>query len=108
MDIIEQLDLLISQGYKRNKNYVYILELQDNKYYVGKTYDFIHRILAHTLSKNATQWTKLYKPIKILELLSSNIFIILLDEEYMRLYGWQNVRGYTWSKVIMKNPPKEL
>lgn len=28
--------------------------------------------------------------------------------EYMKKYGWQNVRGYAWSQWNMKNPPKEL
>jgi predicted GIY-YIG superfamily endonuclease len=70
MDIIDQIELLLSQGYKKHKNYVYVLELKDNKYYVGETNNFVRRILTHTLNK--IQWTKIYKPIKILELVSSN------------------------------------
>lgn len=28
--------------------------------------------------------------------------------QYMRKYGWTNVRGYAWSQINLKNPPKDL
>ena len=28
--------------------------------------------------------------------------------EFMRKYGWENVRGYAWSQWNMKNTPREL
>jgi len=28
--------------------------------------------------------------------------------EYMKKYGWENVRGYAWSQREMKRPPREL
>ena len=105
MDIIDQL--LLSHGYKKFKNYVYVLELKNNKYYVGKTNNFVQRILSHT--SNKIEWTKIYKPIKILELIDDKKDLEKDKTlEYMKLYGWQNVRGYAWTKVNMKNPPKDL
>jgi hypothetical protein len=53
----------------------------------------------------------MYKALDLLELLpvgeNSNLE---RDKtlEYMRVYGWQNVRGYLWVKIVMKNPPKLL
>lgn len=28
--------------------------------------------------------------------------------DYMRKYGWENVRGYAWSVWNLKHPPKKL
>jgi predicted GIY-YIG superfamily endonuclease len=111
-DIIDQLSSYIIKGYKRFKPYVYILKLENDKYWVGFTKDIVDRILIHineSTIKQHTAWTKLYKPVKIIEIIE-NEENLEKDKtlEYMRKYGWQNVRGYAWTKVNMKNPPKQL
>ena len=50
--------------------FIYILELENNKYYVGKTTNTAFRLEQH-FNNSGSQWTKKYKPIKILELKSN-------------------------------------
>lgn len=80
---------------------LYVLKLTDNKFYVGKTSkNVIDRFKIH---KNGTGaiWTKLYKPLKILEQFESND---KFDEDkytkkYMNKYGIQNVRGGSYCNI---------
>ena len=73
---------------------IYILELESNKYYVGKTAppDFqlnIHYTMGECL------WTKKYNPLKLINLIS-NCDNFDEDKEtiqYMNKYGINNVRG---------------
>jgi len=84
--------------------YIYILQLQDNHYYIGKTSskDPHNRISQHFNGTGAV-WTTKYKPIKIIELLNNcNKF----DEDkytkmYMDKYGIDNVRGGSYCKVTL-------
>jgi len=76
---------------------IYILELKNHKYYVGKTNDIEKRYLEH-MSGNGSLWTQIYKPIKI-EKVISNASIYDEDryiKEYMYKYGIDNVRGGTY------------
>ena len=73
---------------------IYILKLQNNKYYVGKTNNIKKRILEHE-SGSGCLWTSIYKPIKIINVFAN---VSSFDEdkyvkEYMQLYGIDNVRG---------------
>ena len=47
--------------------YIYILQLEEGKYYVGKTNNPQFRLEEH-FNSNGSAWTKLYKPITLLEL----------------------------------------
>jgi predicted GIY-YIG superfamily endonuclease len=112
MDIFQQIEYYASKGFKSYMSYVYVLKLEEDKYWVGETNNYIQRILWHTNNlpnKNKTEWTKLYKPISIVEIVE-NKKDLERDKtlEYMKIYGWQNVRGYAWTTVNMKNPPKLL
>ena len=42
--------------------YIYILLLEESKYYIGKTNNTNLRFLDH-YNNNGSEWTKLYKPI---------------------------------------------
>ena len=46
---------------------IYVLKLQENKYYVGKTTNPTYRLDDH-FSEGGSAWTKKYKPISIHEL----------------------------------------
>lgn len=46
--------------------WIYILELKDGKYYVGKTNNPDARILDH-FKGGGSIWTKKYEPVKIIE-----------------------------------------
>ena len=81
---------------------VYVLKCEDDKYYVGKTYNLSKRYDAH-LSGYGAFWTRLYKPIEIVEkIYTSDKY----DEDkyvwkYMEKYGIENVRGGSYTEILM-------
>lgn len=79
---------------------IYILELEHNKYYVGKTNNSEFRIEQH-FNKNGAEWTKKYKPIKVVEVIPD---CDDFDEDkytlsYMNKYGINNVRGGSFCTI---------
>jgi hypothetical protein len=80
--------------------YIYILELENNKYYVGKTTIPNFRLEQHFNSLGSS-WTKKYKPIKILELKPNcdNYDEDKYTRMYMDMYGVNNVRGGSYVKI---------
>jgi len=80
--------------------YIYILKLENNKYYIGKTTNPNFRLEQH-FNLSGSQWTKKYKPNKILQLLPD---CDSYDEDkytlkYMEKYGINNVRGGTFCEL---------
>lgn len=83
---------------------IYVLELENNKYYVGKTTNPDFRLKQH-FNSYGSEWTKKYKPKKILEIISNCEDI---DEDkytlkYMEKYGINNVRGGTFYELKLNN-----
>ena len=83
---------------------IYVLKLKQNKYYVGKTKNFIHRLSEH-LSGQATGWTRKYKPISVEQLKEE---CDDFDEDkytkiYMGKYGIENVRGGSYTKIVLSD-----
>jgi len=78
---------------------IYILKCEENKYYIGKTKKLAIRLEDH-FNENGAEWTKIYKPVEVMELHSNcNSF----DEDkftlqYMEKYGIDNVRGGTFTR----------
>jgi hypothetical protein len=86
---------------------VYTLELENNKYYVGKSNIPKIRILNH-FQENGSEWTKKYKPINIISEIIGDSF----DEEKYTLiamdkYGIDNVRGGSYCKIKLSEFEKE-
>lgn len=82
--------------------FIYVLLLDYNKYYVGKTNNPQFRFEQH-FTTNSTAWTTKYKPLKLHELLPD---CDDYDEDkhtlrYMAKYGIDNVRGGSYSKLIL-------
>jgi hypothetical protein len=79
---------------------IYVLELEDKKYYIGKTKDPDFRIEQH-FNSFGSQWTKKYKPKKILEIISGcdNFDEDKYTLKYMEKFGINNVRGGTFCEV---------
>lgn len=79
---------------------IYVLQLQNGKYYVGKTSDFERRYQEHKTGYGSV-WTSMHKPIKVVELRT------LKDEhdennttkQYMKKYGIDNVRGGSYTQT---------
>jgi cellular nucleic acid-binding protein len=83
---------------------IYILKLENNKYYVGKSNDLETRLTSH---KNglASAWTKKYKPISVEKVIPNASSYDENKEtiEYMGKYGIDNVRGGIYITEALDN-----
>ena len=85
--------------------YIYILQLKDNKYYVGFSENLEDRIVSH-FSGDGSEWTKRHVPEKIIDVRSGGkILEKMVTLEFMCKFGWQNVRGGPWTACDLKNSP---
>ena len=48
--------------------FIYILKLENNKFYIGKTENAEIRIENH-FENNGSEWTKIHKPLSIIEII---------------------------------------
>ena len=83
--------------------YIYTLQLEQGKYYIGKTNNPKFRLESHFCS-NGSEWTKKYKPLKVLEL-KPNCDDYDEDKitiQYMDKYGINNVRGGSFVLVKLE------
>lgn len=89
------------------KSYVYVLKLEDDRYYVGRTSNFMQRMNEHFTS-GGSEYTKKYKPIKIVEVFEEKDKYDERDKtlEYMQKYGYEKVRGYAWCREVLLKFPK--
>jgi hypothetical protein len=89
------------------RSYIYVLELIDDRYYIGRTSNFMQRMNDH-FTGSGSEYTKKYKPIKIIEVTEETNLTDERDKtlEYMRIYGYEKVRGYTWCRETLKKFPK--
>ena len=92
----------------------YVLELIDNKYYVGKTTKTVEQRFCEHLKgplgglkgPSGAAWTKLYRPLKIIHQERGDTFLEeALTLKYMTKYGIPNVRGQV---VLSKGQLKHL
>jgi hypothetical protein len=80
--------------------FIYVLQLEEGKYYVGKTTQPSFRIESH-FHGSGSSWTKKYKPQTVLEMIPN---CDSYDEDkhtirYMEKYGIQNVRGGSFCQI---------
>jgi predicted GIY-YIG superfamily endonuclease len=85
--------------------YVYVLELEDNKFYVGKTNNPNVRLGEHVMNMKGSSWTSHYKPVRVLEIVKCHND---LDEDfttirYMKDKGIDNVRGGSFCELNLPN-----
>jgi hypothetical protein len=83
--------------------YIYILQLEQGKYYVGKTINPSFRLDSH-FNQNGSSWTKLYKPIKMVELIPNcdDYDEDKYTRKFMDKYGIDNVRGGSFVSVELE------
>jgi predicted GIY-YIG superfamily endonuclease len=88
---------------------VYVLQLANNKYYVGKTTDVMKRFNEHK-SGSGSAWTKLHAPKKILECrpLNNDHDENNLTKDYMKKYGIENVRGGAYTQTSLPDHVKTV
>ena len=80
--------------------YIYVLKLEQEKYYIGKTNNPQFRLDNHFTS-NGSEWTKLYKPVFLLELRPNcdDYDEDKVTRQYMDKYGIENVRGGSFVSI---------
>ncbi len=88
--------------------YIYVIKLQQNKFYIGKTSNPQFRLENH-FSSQGSEWTRLYKPICLEALIPD---CDDYDEDkytrmYMDKYGVDNVRGGSYTQVVLDKTTKE-
>jgi predicted GIY-YIG superfamily endonuclease len=84
---------------------IYALKLESEKYYIGKTHRGVNadiRFQEHK-SGNGSEWTKLYKPISIVETYEHDSAFEedVFTKKYMLKYGIDNVRGGSYTKIVL-------
>lgn len=87
--------------------YIYVLLLENGKYYVGQSNDIQRRLRNHFSSSKSVPWTRLHKPIRIYKKYrtgTNNPIMALKQENAQTLeciitYGWRNVRGGDFTQV---------
>ena len=84
--------------------FIYILQLEQGKYYVGKTTNYTFRLEKH-FGCGGSAWTKKYKPINVLELIPD---CDNFDEDKhtlkcMEKYGINNVRGGSFCEIKLSD-----
>ena len=87
--------------------FIYVLLLEDNKYYVGRKYDEVtldKRLFEYACSSNL-EWLQKYKPIEIHQV--TNVADIYDENKtvlrYMNTYGIHNVRGGSFTSLSLKD-----
>lgn len=90
------------------KSGVFILELENNKYFIGFS-DSIEAEIEKHFTGNGNKWTILHTPVEVIDKIKAKsvehqrVHTLI----YMEKYGWKNVRGYRWTDIHLKRP-KEL
>lgn len=80
--------------------YIYVLKLNQGKYYIGKTENPDNRFIQH-FSNTGSMWTKRFSPLLIHEIIPN---CDTYDEDkytlkYMKEFGIENVRGGSFTQL---------
>ena len=83
--------------------FIYALQLEQGKYYIGKTNNPQFRLNSH-FNSNGSEWTKIYKPLNVLELKPNcdDYDEDKITRQYMDKYGINNVRGGSFVSVKLE------
>ena len=89
--------------------FIYILALENNKYYVGRTNNPKFRLEQH-FNYSGSQWTKKYTPLKVIEIIHNcdNFDEDKYTLKYMEKYGINNVRGGTFCELKLNKSNIEI
>lgn len=84
--------------------FIYVLLLEGNKYYIGKTKNPKIRVNDH-FNRNGSYWTKLHPPKNVIEVtpLSDSFDEDKYTLKYMVKHGIDNVRGGSFSQIKLSS-----
>ena len=84
--------------------FIYAIQLEKGKYYIGKTNNPQFRLESH-FNSNGSEWTKKYKPLKVLEIKPNcdDYDENKITLQYMDKYGINNVRGGSFVSITLSN-----
>jgi predicted GIY-YIG superfamily endonuclease len=87
---------------------IYILRLENGKYYVGKSDNPYKRYQEH-LEGRGSAWTRQNRPVEVVRFIqgASSFDEDKYTKEYMARYGVENVRGGSYSSVRLDGIQKE-
>ena len=82
--------------------FIYILQLENNKYYVGKTNNPQFRLEQH-FNSTGSVWTTKYKPLSVLEMIKDcdDYDEDKYTRKYMDKFGVDNVRGGSFCEEVL-------
>jgi hypothetical protein len=80
--------------------FIYVIQLEKGKYYIGKTNNPQFRLESH-FNSNGSEWTKIYKPLRVIEIKPNcdDYDEDKITQQYMDKYGINNVRGGSFVSV---------
>lgn len=89
--------------------FIYILKLENDKYYIGKTKNPDFRINNH-FNKAGSYWTLMHKPLEVIKLIEN---CDEFDEDkytkkYMSMYGIDNVRGGSYCEIVFSSQTRQF
>ena len=85
------------------KTNIYVLKLESGKYYIGKSDNINFRLEDH-FNSNGSEWTKLFAPLSLIELIKN---VSPFEEDkivkvYMAKFGIENCRGGSYSNIKLE------
>tara|TARA_R110000787_G_scaffold6733_3_gene23392 strand:+ start:1516 stop:1917 length:402 start_codon:yes stop_codon:yes gene_type:complete len=85
----------------------YILELEDDCWYIGNTNNLSTRLSQHFTSSGGSHWTSKHKPLRVNQIVypSCKHNELLYTLAYMDKYHTKNVRGAYWTKERILSDP---
>ena len=88
---------------------IYVLKLQQGKFYVGRTNKPIRDRLEEHQSGTGSTWTRKYPPVRVLYEVSTSDRFRENNEtlKCMAQYGIENVRGGRYSQMSLSNADRE-
>ena len=80
--------------------YIYVIKLEQNKYYIGKTNNPQFRLENHC-NGNGSVWTQKYKPLRVTRFIEDcyDYEEDTVTLNLMKIYGIANVRGGSYVNV---------
>lgn len=88
--------------------HIYVLKLENEKYYIGRTNDLKNRVEVHYRGEGSL-WTQKYRPTSTIEIIETDD---PYDEDkvtlkYMEKYGIDNVRGGSFVRLVLSGYEKK-